>query len=316
MLPKGAVIATSSERREAAVRELRPGFSFTFRDVRGTIGQRLALLDKGEADGVVIAEAALIRLGLTHLNRITLPGTTTEMQGQLAIIARQEDNEMRELFSPLDCRPKILYTGLELPPHYYLKRVVHCPLIEVKARPKTEKGIVQVLNGFGSYSHLIFTSKSAASIFVDYAISFGLGLEAFKSKTVIAVGQATGRRLRTLGLVPNLIAEEETAEGVVDLMAGCGLRKESDKVLWPHAAQARPVIANWLKDQAIPYDECILYDTLTRHPEVTPDLNHFDEVVFTSPSTVEAFKTLYGAIPKTSNLKFTPIGPITKKFLG
>jgi hydroxymethylbilane synthase len=101
-LPFQARIATSSIRREESVKQLRP--DLTFCDLRGTIDQRLAKLDCKEADGVVVAEAALIRLELTHLNRIRLPGKTVEGQGQLAILAREEDKEMENLFSCLDSR--------------------------------------------------------------------------------------------------------------------------------------------------------------------------------------------------------------------
>jgi hydroxymethylbilane synthase len=101
-LPSNALIATSSERREEAVKQLRSDVRFT--DIRGTISQRLEKLNSGEAHGVVIAEAALIRLELTHLNRITLPGPTVPFQGQLAILARCNDAEMQQLFNCLDCR--------------------------------------------------------------------------------------------------------------------------------------------------------------------------------------------------------------------
>jgi hydroxymethylbilane synthase len=98
-LPSAACIATSSLRREETVKQLRQDLSFC--DLRGTIEKRLSKLATGEADGVVVAEAALIRLGLTHLNRIRLPGTTTEGQGRLAVLAREGDKEMEELFSCL-----------------------------------------------------------------------------------------------------------------------------------------------------------------------------------------------------------------------
>lgn len=101
-LPEGASIATSSERREQMVRNLRA--DLTFKDIRGTIGQRLEKLIEREVDGVVVAEAALIRLGLGHINRIILPGETTKYQGQLAIMARKDDREMLEIFRCLDCR--------------------------------------------------------------------------------------------------------------------------------------------------------------------------------------------------------------------
>lgn len=99
-LPKGALIATSSARREERVAELRNNLSF--KDLRGTIEKRLSLLQTGEADGIVVAEAALIRLKLTHLNRIKLPGDTVQYQGRLAVVVRENDREMRELFAHID----------------------------------------------------------------------------------------------------------------------------------------------------------------------------------------------------------------------
>lgn len=84
-------VATSSERREEAVRSLYPDVEFT--DLRGTIGERLERLDRKEVDGVVVAEAALLRLGWTHLKRVYLPGETTPGQGQLALIVREEERE-------------------------------------------------------------------------------------------------------------------------------------------------------------------------------------------------------------------------------
>lgn len=104
-LPPGARIATSSIRREEAVRSLRS--DVCFQDVRGTIGERLQRLDDGTADGVVVAEAALIRLGLTHLNRVPLPGETVPLQGKLAVVCRCEDGEMIELFSTIDSRVRV-----------------------------------------------------------------------------------------------------------------------------------------------------------------------------------------------------------------
>lgn len=95
-LPQGARIATSSLRREERVRELyqKEDMALHFVDLRGTIDERLALLEKGEVEGVVVAEAALIRLGLTTLPRIRLPGPSVPLQGRLALLTRPEDEEM------------------------------------------------------------------------------------------------------------------------------------------------------------------------------------------------------------------------------
>lgn len=101
-LPPGSRIGTSSLRREVAVLRLRPDCVMV--DIRGTIGERLQKLERGSIDGLVIAEAALLRLGLTSLHRIRLPDCYTPLQGQLAVVAREQDLEMEELFAPLDSR--------------------------------------------------------------------------------------------------------------------------------------------------------------------------------------------------------------------
>lgn len=80
-------IATSSERREEMVRECRSDCLFV--DVRGTIDERLSLLDAGVVEGVVVAECALQRLQYTERNRIFLPGTTAPGQGSLAMVVRK-----------------------------------------------------------------------------------------------------------------------------------------------------------------------------------------------------------------------------------
>ncbi len=99
-LKNKAVIGTSSVKREEALKNLRP--DFTFKDIRGQIMARLELLQNSAVDGVIIAEAALIRLKLEHLNRVKLNYETTPLQGRLAIVARDDDMEMKELFSCID----------------------------------------------------------------------------------------------------------------------------------------------------------------------------------------------------------------------
>lgn len=101
-LPQGAKIGTSSVRREKNVLALRSDLICV--DIRGNIGQRLALLEKGRVDGVVIAEAALLRLRWTKHNRIPLGGDRAPLQGQLAVVAREGDEEMAALFASIDGR--------------------------------------------------------------------------------------------------------------------------------------------------------------------------------------------------------------------
>lgn len=99
-LPFGAKIATSSLRRMEMIKALRS--DFTLVDIRGTIDERLEKLSSSLIDGVVMARAALIRLGLTELNQHILEVPAAPLQGRLAIIARKTDAEMAALFSCLN----------------------------------------------------------------------------------------------------------------------------------------------------------------------------------------------------------------------
>ena len=61
-IPDGARVGTSSARRSARLRELRPGVEVV--PLRGNVDTRLRKLDAGEADAIVLAAAGLRRLGL------------------------------------------------------------------------------------------------------------------------------------------------------------------------------------------------------------------------------------------------------------
>ena len=99
-LPAQPIVATSSVRRDEAVRALLPHARVV--DIRGNVDQRLSRLASGEIDALVVAEAALIRLGLTHLERIYLEGPSAVHQGRLALVARADDFEMAALAACLD----------------------------------------------------------------------------------------------------------------------------------------------------------------------------------------------------------------------
>jgi len=101
-LPYGARVGVSSQRREAGVRYLREDLQCI--DIRGTIHKRLDLLKRGELDAVAMAKAALIRLNLSYLPTLFLPISPAPLQGKLAVVAREEDEQMHALFSLLDTR--------------------------------------------------------------------------------------------------------------------------------------------------------------------------------------------------------------------
>jgi hydroxymethylbilane synthase len=101
-LPDGAVVGTASLRRAAQIAERRPGLMI--RTLRGNLDTRLAKLDRGEYDAVVLAAAGLRRLGLAARIRMLLePAQSLPAAGQgaLGIECRSADRALCELLAPL-----------------------------------------------------------------------------------------------------------------------------------------------------------------------------------------------------------------------
>lgn len=309
-LPAGAIIATSSERREEAVLQMRPDLRFI--DLRGNIGQRLAKLESGEADGVVVAEAALIRLGLTHLNRLRIPGETAQFQGQLAVIAREDDPEMRELFASIDCRGKknktILYLGLDYPKSLQNACVIHYPIIKTLAKPFEDSEIQRVFDLLPQFTHILFTSKTAVKIFFEYLQRKGLALN---DQTLIATGKATAGKIEEFHYQARIIAKEESGEGIIKELESLDLRNAY--LLWPHSALSRRILPEYFQKRGVRFHECEFYDTLPNKTAPVPCLAAVDEIIFTSPSCIDAFLDIFRFIPADKTL--TCIGPVTEAHL-
>jgi hydroxymethylbilane synthase len=102
-LRKGAVVGTSSPRREAQVRAIRPDLEI--RPIRGNVDSRVAKVEAGEYDAAVLALAGLRRLGLEERASEVfglydvLPAPA---QGVLAVECRAGDGQTLELLRAID----------------------------------------------------------------------------------------------------------------------------------------------------------------------------------------------------------------------
>jgi hydroxymethylbilane synthase len=300
-LKRGALIGTSSLRREQQIAALRSDLCCI--DIRGTIEVRLAKLDSGVIDGLVMAEAALIRLGLTDRNRLTLEEESAPRQGRLALIARTDDLEMKKLCSALDARQKrVLYLGTDPSGYVTEGTLVHHPLIHITPRSVHLPEIALAYAQMPLYTHLLLTSKNAAGLLFAYH-----SVQALAEKEICAIGKATAAEIEKRGLRVKWVAEEETQEGMI-----AQLKKEaldSAYLFYPRSSRARPQLKNFLESLNIRHRVCDIYDTSTNSALPFLPLEEFDELVFTSPSTVEAFFERYAQIPPGVTIK--AIGPVT-----
>ena len=101
-LRKNAVLGTSSLRRAAQIKERHPGIELKL--LRGNVETRLAKLDRGEYDAIVLAVAGLVRLGLgKRIGEHLEPGTSLPAPGQgaIGIECLSSRADVRSLVAPL-----------------------------------------------------------------------------------------------------------------------------------------------------------------------------------------------------------------------
>jgi len=113
-LPAWAVVATSSLRRQAQVRHLRPDLSVV--PIRGNVETRLRKLAEGVADATLLALAGLKRLGIE--DKATAPVPVEEMlpavaQAAIGIETRADDIPMAELLAPINHEATALAVSAE-----------------------------------------------------------------------------------------------------------------------------------------------------------------------------------------------------------
>ena len=113
-LPAGSVVGTSSLRRQAQLLARRPDLKIQF--LRGNVNTRLAKLDAGEYDAIILAAAGLIRLGFEERIRSSLSAEDSLPaggQGAVGIECRSADAEIHALLAPLHHRETALRVTAE-----------------------------------------------------------------------------------------------------------------------------------------------------------------------------------------------------------
>lgn len=202
---------------------------------------------------------------------------------------------------------RLLYIGLRAPAALD-EGSLHVPFIRIE--PIICPHLQHLCCAYEDYTHILFTSQTAVHCFFEQCGSLPKSLP-----TLYSVGKATSRLLQTLGYSVAYCAREETAEGVLALlqetMSDFGSRSGSHAthLFWPHSAEARPLLEQYLATAPFRSTTAILYRTISQQPNPLPDLTAFDGVLFTSPSTVHAFFMCYTHVPP--HLTCFAIGPIT-----
>lgn len=166
---------------------------------------------------------------------------------------------------------QVYYTGTTPPAvHQPYDRVVFAPLIKIAAsgieQPATE-----------GYDWVIFTSRYGVRHY----------RHDIKNVKVASVGPVTSEELRKRGVEPDFESPTESAEGIVEYFAG----QPRSRILLPRSDKGLKALADGLRQHEV--TDLPVYRNTPNAEAEAQDLSGIDKIVFTSPSTVEAFRALY-----------------------
>ena len=150
-LPQGAVVGTSSLRRQCQISALRPDLKI--KSLRGNVNTRLSKLDEGLFDAIILAAAGLIRLDMASRIRsfidesVSLPACG---QGAVGIECRSNDDTIKALIAPLNHRETALTVSAERAFNKHLEGGCQVPIggfAELKGEQLRMRGLVGQPNG-------------------------------------------------------------------------------------------------------------------------------------------------------------------------
>lgn len=208
-----------------------------------------------------------------------------------------------------------LFTGLTPPD----ADCIHTPLIEIvpmdlagdaskHCSGATVGDASKRCSSVHDYDYLLFTSRFAVKYFLNGQWSAHIG----QRPRIVSIGKTT-----TAALLPYLQGkrlsvtevEHDNSYGVIDWFT----RQPKGRVLIPRSSLALDIIPDGLRELGFEVDCVTAYiNRMPLHPKKV-NLKEIDRIVFTSPSTIDHFVSLYGALPTDKTL--VTRGPVTEQHL-
>jgi uroporphyrinogen III methyltransferase / synthase len=189
-------------------------------------------------------------------------------------------------------------------------QVLYTPTIDI-APIEPNHELARAIESISEYDYIIFTSVNGVSVFFDHLFRQRRDVRALHDIRILPIGPATASLLESKGIIPDLLPDTFTSEGIIEVLKTVTVKNE--RFLLPRAEEARDILVQYIREQdgtcdVIPVYRTTLPDPVTEFPE-KPDV-----VTFTSSSTVNNFVTLYGR-QTLRNTLVASIGPITSKTL-
>ncbi|MDO8674793.1 MAG: uroporphyrinogen-III C-methyltransferase [Candidatus Omnitrophota bacterium] len=200
----------------------------------------------------------------------------------------------------------ILYLGTN--PSYYRKfgTIIHWPVIDIKPVIFDEKQRNKLEKDLARADLVVVTSRFGVECFMKTIKG-----DAFAGKKFAAIGSHTSDCLLEYGIIPFIVAQEETAQGLLEALLDV-MDVKGKHILFPRSSLPNPFLKDALTENGAEVMEWAVYENVKPPKRDLPAVP-IDQVIFTSPSTVKNFLADYGTIP--AHWDILAKGPVTAKAL-
>ena len=193
---------------------------------------------------------------------------------------------------------RVLIPGTSAVPYRYLGELVHTPLITI-ADPEDWQALDAAVDRIDSYTLIVLTSRYAVTALLERLLKRGGDGRRLAHARLAAIGRATAAALRDRGLAADTVANSEHTDGLLAALREAG-PLAGQRVLLPRSFLADDALPAALRAAGAEVTAVTAYRNVPVQNPIRADLACVDAVLFTSPSTVRAFRRVYGdSLPRS-----------------
>jgi uroporphyrinogen III methyltransferase/synthase len=223
-----------------------------------------------------------------------------------AIIIVGEVVKLEKEFNWLKKGKNILFTGLSEERYFTESNYFHLPLIKIEPM-KDYSEFDTHLKNIQIFDWIIFASRYGVEYFFKRLKTTGYDSRILSEIKIAAIGNSTRNRLSDFSILADVVPKKESSVGLIEKFKKIDIKDKN--IFLPRSDISDKGLSRAFEELGAKVTTSLAYKNTI--PKELPDLdfNFFDEIVFTSPSTVRNFKQRYKKIP--SGLKVSFIGDVT-----
>jgi uroporphyrinogen III methyltransferase/synthase len=227
----------------------------------------------------------------------------------IAIIG--EITRLENKFNWLKKNKKILFTGLSQERFFIKGTYFHLPLIKIGPLDDYRE-FDNYLKDIKKFDWIVFASRYGVEYFFKRLKAINSDSRLLANIKIGAIGTSTKRHLLDFGILADLVPKKESSEGLVSEFKKIDIKNK--KIFLPRSNISDKGLEKELEKLGANVRTSFAYRNVMPKDLPDLDLNFFDEIMFTSPSTVRNFKKRYKKIPK--HIKVKCIGEVTFEVMG